>query len=993
MDKSNITEKKYSQEELDSYMNSLIQQLYSMQSFGRQQTYSGVQMQQIKQIKQTQPNNEQENNIYDLIYDKSVMETQKMYGYGADSGYGYGYGYGYGNSEKFFDKLTKLTDSEYILFDKLIYPQYVAYELTNKLISTFDDTTDFFSNDVKKLSYDNTNPVEMDKFIKDNELSNINYKYNPINIGDYVVDGDKYKIFTIQLPDKSSIWCDANISTKRTEIVVAENEMINKNDYAFVTLYFPMHNNDFTVVKHDYLLTTCIVGYLLRTQQQSLITKQVGTRAKTICMVTPDVDQKTIEMLSKFYDEVKIVPYISWGSHLPQSILSDPSKYIKINDVSTGHVSGGHPWSHVMTKINLFNKKLFPYKKVVFVDGDCYPLFGYDTLFSFKAPAGWLEFGRIKMEDYPSDSWAKDRCRFTKHMMGLVIPNTLTDLKNSMAASDVNAATLVIEPNMIEYDDILSELTTRYSELFGKGKKYDGFYLGNTKLDYYSLPEQNYLTQRYSGKWHSISYAYGSWMIDIDYAFGIHYAAMTIKPWVTQSIGQKYTINKYSVFNNTHITSRMNISKGLMTFNNILYKFLTDVKKNDVDAYNYCKNYVLSVMKFTKHPFDAWESEINLDEKKFIVYMKDLKYNNEFLHKFSADQIKLLMLLTDGKDQDGMSYSVNLYHKKIIMTEYFVNLFDPVFFAGCFHILKFVQKLLDKYNLTVVEDNKITIIPEGGTLIGIERNNSFIPWDDDIDMSLLAKTDAEANIKMMNIIKIALENDLTVAVHIRNDKTKKFNIEQNVITSLVRNPKSLIKKRRGEIDLIDLQNNIAELCMFNISLNNNFYEKILATIGEKYNNEHKYTHKRQDIVEKVPWIDILPTVGALNPLDGKTYYKFRRGGNEKQCDDNYLGISEDELYPLVDKPFITSTVKFSKTPLKSISYYAGENNPNPLTKIKIFARHGSKIGQFELPLELSDVDGINNMFKEKVMYYVNKMPEYDKFLDDTKLEYLRFLNI
>ena len=61
----------------------------------------------------------------------------------------------------------------------------------------------------------------------------------------------------------------------------------------------------------------------------------------------------------------------------------------------------------------------------------------------------------------------------------------------------------------------------------GKNKYHKGFYTfnfdtpqGNKFIDSsYCFPEQNYLTKRYSGKWHYIEFAFQSWALDPCNAF------------------------------------------------------------------------------------------------------------------------------------------------------------------------------------------------------------------------------------------------------------------------------------------------------------------------------------------------------------------------------------------------------------------------------------------------------------------------------------------
>jgi len=897
-----------------------------------------------------------------------------------------------GKREKYFIKSNIILENNYINYNRLIYPTYTNYKITNKFIHDYENTTNFYKDD--NLKFKNQDTIIFNEYIDKLKDLDIKKKFNIKNLTSKQYGGENYALFSIQFADNLKIWTNSSISTKCTEMVIIENYNITENDYAFVTLFFPTYTEDNlknNVINYGYLLSTCIVGYLLKTQKQSLIYNRNGTNAKTICMVTPDVEIFAINILKNFYSEIIVVPYITWNCNLPDNIKNDKLKYIKIGDMSFGKISNKNPWSLVLTKLNIFNKKLFPYKKVVFIDSDCYPMYGYDTLFSYETPAGWIEHSRITMENYPVSSWANDRGRFTNNIMGLDLPNSFTDLKNNMSASDINAAILIIEPNNNEYNDIINELTINFSKLFGKNKKYNGFYIGNTKINYYMLPEQNYLTQRYSGKWKGIGFGYQSWLVDINSAFGIHYAGMTIKPWNCQSIGHKYTINKYSEFNNVHINKDMDITKGISLFNKILINFLCYTKTLQIEIFKYFQEYLLLNLKMIKYPFDTWESELNLSQSEFYISLKDFNIETSEIYKLSYDQIYLLNILNE-KLEIKKSFN-NLFNKKLLMNKYYENLYDPVFIASSYNILKYIQKIIKDYNFDKTLEDKITIIAEGGTLIGTIRNNGVIPWDDDIDMALLGLTDDEINKKMFILIKLALDNELKVAIHIRNNKKLSFCMEKNTKTLIVIKNNCQIKKQYNEIYLEQIKEILSEIQLFNISLTPEFYNQYLLYLKFNYTNEHKYIFSNGNIYDKMPWIDILPIVSKKGP-DNKTYYKYRRGGNLKQMDDSFLGIEENELFPLVETDFLNQKILIPKNPKKYISYYETENNKDPLTKINIFSKHEINNNKhiIELPLDIIDVQDINYKFNTFIKSIIDQLPDIDELMKKIKNEYELFLN-
>lgn len=72
-----------------------------------------------------------------------------------------------------------------------------------------------------------------------------------------------------------------------------------------------------------------------------------------------------------------------------------------------------------------------------------------------------------------------------------------------------------------------------------------------------------------------------------------------------------------------------------------------------------------------------------------------------------------------------------------------------------------VNKILDllKIGVNFLEKNNITYWLDGGTLLGAQRNNKFIPWDDDADLAI----PIDSYIKLKQIIKkypLSVENDI-----------------------------------------------------------------------------------------------------------------------------------------------------------------------------------------------------------------------------------------
>jgi len=269
-------------------------------------------------------------------------------------------------------------------------------------------------------------------------------------------------------------------------------------DYAYVTLLFPNPNN---IQESPYMVGNIMVALGLR---------RLKTKADLVCLVTPDVDKQTIKALKLVYDHVHTVPYLR------------PHKTV----IKTFRES----YLNMFTKLHIFDSKLLPYKKVCFVDSDILPLRNYDAVFDVQAPAGIIEPSRNKGSG--EDFGFGHRCD-VMFQHGHLIPKRYTDLWNS-DAGDVNAGLLVVEPDHKEFMDMLAEISRPAKEWLKPGSQQGGYYdHSSRRVKYhYTWPEQQYLTNRYSGKWHSIGYEFGAWCIKAMHMNGVHYVPFSKMPWL-----------------------------------------------------------------------------------------------------------------------------------------------------------------------------------------------------------------------------------------------------------------------------------------------------------------------------------------------------------------------------------------------------------------------------------------------------------------------------
>ena len=476
----------------------------------------------------------------------------------------------------------------------------------------------------------------------------------------------------------SMLFCDDSFKIKMpTKKFMSKN---GKKKFAYAVGMFPNPKTG----EPSYLDGCILAGLGLKRQK---------TNADVICFITHDISKKDKTKLEVVFDKVIYVPYISpyemGGKGDLKTILTDPAIFKNCHNYSKLH-----PYAHVFFKLHIFNPKLFPYEKVCFVDSDLVPLNYYDSLFMLPTPAGWVE-NRKKIPYSESFHW--DRCDYVKH--GKLIPKIFTDI-DQPGGSDVNAGLLVISPNQGEYDSMIKELTSPLKKWMGLDKVHSGFYTfdfskpsGRTFVkESYCYPEQNYLTKRFSGKWHYIEHAFQSWTLDPCNAFGIHMAAFNPKPWFKQPAGIEFNLKEKI------IPYFVDIDKDIPNF---LPKAFTSENKDGIFYENISYSYeifngvsVWGLLKYPKlHHFfmedlKIYGPKISFDKDNFknlnpvneFLYLKDIRKKTMPYHKLSISQKRMNNLLVDyeyavGKIPDVLSvcrkkkinrYGLRSYNPQII---------------------------------------------------------------------------------------------------------------------------------------------------------------------------------------------------------------------------------------------------------------------------------------------------------------------------------------
>ena len=274
------------------------------------------------------------------------------------------------------------------------------------------------------------------------------------------------------------------------------------NNYSYVTLLYPDKYNNVS-----FLDGVILTGLGLRRQK---------TKYKLICLITSDILQEIINIIKIVYDEVIVVPYISPLNNADIKIISDifcPNDYKDENEYGE--------MCKIFTKLNIFNSNILPYDKICFIDCDLIPIKKFDELFNLSTPAGWLE----KINDNGLNSYARYWDTWNSIDNNDLIPKLLTDIHEPPGTS-INGGLLVIKPNYELFKLFIKQLQTPKETWFGSNYLHKGNINWQRQFNkYYICPEQDYLTQHFSGQWHMINGVYCAWgNCSLKKVYGIHMA-------------------------------------------------------------------------------------------------------------------------------------------------------------------------------------------------------------------------------------------------------------------------------------------------------------------------------------------------------------------------------------------------------------------------------------------------------------------------------------
>lgn len=253
-----------------------------------------------------------------------------------------------------------------------------------------------------------------------------------------------------------------------------------------------------------YLPGALLFAYGLRRQ---------NTAADILCIVSDSLPPEVRDALLMLYDDAVVIDPVHIPHRLGQQRQDLPHIFTRFNCLLLGQDGVYHK----------------AYDKVAVADSDILPLTRYDTLFAVETPAGCINEKKEYCMEYDSDgryvipnryyetgewNWHE---RYACCPHGSLIPKELTDRVATDAANmGVNGALYVLSPSAEEYQAIIEDVSRPETQ---------------ERLNTYRWPDMQYLTLRYSGRWHNIDIKYASFhgYPELSGLYGIHYAGLN--PW------------------------------------------------------------------------------------------------------------------------------------------------------------------------------------------------------------------------------------------------------------------------------------------------------------------------------------------------------------------------------------------------------------------------------------------------------------------------------
>jgi hypothetical protein len=263
--------------------------------------------------------------------------------------------------------------------------------------------------------------------------------------------------------------------------------------HAFVT---------FLMLNDSYLPGALMLAYGLRNQR---------SKAELVCLVAEGPSAEARRALKVLFDQVIDVPTIYVAHKRRQERQDRPFWFTRWNALRLG------PDGDLG----------YDYDKIVLLDADVLPLRHYKSLFQVDAPAGIPNEERSNLWDPDasrragSGEWSWQRAYRGVCPHGRPIPREITDrVKRDPSNMGLNGSLFVVQPSLAEFRAILEDVRRpEVARLVG---------------DLFDWPDMQYITMRWSGRWHCVDVRYSGFcgFPDLSTLYGTHFAG--IKPWYFQ---------------------------------------------------------------------------------------------------------------------------------------------------------------------------------------------------------------------------------------------------------------------------------------------------------------------------------------------------------------------------------------------------------------------------------------------------------------------------
>lgn len=243
--------------------------------------------------------------------------------------------------------------------------------------------------------------------------------------------------------------------------------------------------------------------------------------ARLVCLHTPDVNSRAIEMLNLLYDDVIEVEYLRLGKNRVGRQSPLPFMFTRFR----------------FLQLNTFYRAEKRVKKVLIFDGDMLPTGNYEPLFNLPAPAGVINEskehikGASKIKSYvKSWEWHKTYENICKH--GEPIPKNITDkpLLSPEENMGINGGLMLFSPSSEDFKLFVDwcerpEIISKINEMY--------------------WPDMQAVTAYYSGRWTNVDAKYlGLYGYpNIQSLQGIHFIGP--KPWQWKAKGFEYRLANY----------------------------------------------------------------------------------------------------------------------------------------------------------------------------------------------------------------------------------------------------------------------------------------------------------------------------------------------------------------------------------------------------------------------------------------------------------------